>query len=83
MKTLRDKKVGEWEKVLKEAKKITVDYTGNIDMIDKELTDRAKAMHAQVDAILSESKKTLHQIKAVDLTKLQDQENIYQTNWSS
>ena len=73
-KTLRDKTVGEWEEVLEEAKKITADYTGTIDMIDKELADRAKAMHAQVDAILSQSKKTLQQIKAGNLTKLQDQE---------
>ena len=74
MKTLRDKKVREWENVLKEAQKITVDYTGNTDMIDKELVERAKEMHAQVDAILSKSKQILAQIKAVNLTKLQDQE---------
>ena len=74
MKTLRDKTVCEWEEVLKQAKTTTSEYVDNIDQLENKLKARAKDMHKQVDAILAKSQQTLNQMKAVGLTKLQDQE---------
>ena len=75
MKTLRDQTVGEWEGVLKQAKKMKTKYQSDIDGIGKELIARAKVMHKQVDNILVTSQKTLQQIKRFGLAKLQQQEN--------
>ena len=74
MKTLRDKTVCEWEESLEKAKKITTDFLENVDMIDKELAQMAKEMHKQVDVILYQSKRTLQQMRILNLTKLQKQE---------
>ena len=74
MKDLRDSTVGKWEEVLEQAKTITADFIGSIDAIEKELADRAKVMHKQVDCILAASKQTLQGMKASGLTKLRDQE---------
>ena len=74
MKFLRDKMVGEWEEVLKQAQTITVGYIGDIDKIEKDLLARAKNMHNQVEAILSKSQQTLQEMKADGLEKLQKQE---------
>ena len=74
MKFLRDKMVGEWEDVLKQAQTITAGYIGDIDKIEKDLLARAKDMHNQVEAILSRSQQTLKEMKADGLEKLQKQE---------
>ena len=74
MKTLRDKNFGEWEAVLKQAKKTTADYLCDIDEVSKELVARAKSMHEQVEAILAESQQTLQKIKESGLEKLKSQE---------
>ena len=74
MKTLRDQTVGDWEAVLKQAKQMTAEYQSDIDKVDKELVARAKEMHKQVDDILETSQKTLQQMKASGLAKLQQQE---------
>ena len=79
VKDFRDKTIIEWEDVLNEAKQITAHYCAKIDDIDTELKYRAKDMHAQVDAILSESRQTLQKIKTSGLDKLQKQEQ-YLTN---
>ena len=73
-KALRDQTVGQWEEVLKQAKRITTDYIANIDEIDTELKARAKEMQKQVDIILSQSQQVLQQLKASGLDKLRKQE---------
>ena len=74
MKTLRDKTVGEWEAVLKQAKAMTAGYQSDVDNVGMELVARAKEMHKLVDDILSTSQKTLQQMKVSGLAKLQQQE---------
>ena len=53
---------------------MTIDYQNQVDKVGKELVARAKEMHKQVDNILSTSQKTLQQMKASSLAKLQRQE---------
>ena len=74
MKTLRDHTVVEWEGVLQLAKTMTAEYQNGVEEIGKELVARAKEMHKQVDNILETSQKTLQQMKASGLAKLQQQE---------
>ena len=74
MKNLRDQTVGEWEAVLKQAKTITTEFQSEVDEVGKELVARAKELHKQVDNILLASQKTLQQMKASGLAKLQQQE---------
>ena len=74
MKVLRDSTVSQWEEVLKEAKKITVDFLGSINKTGNDLAARGREMHKQVDDILEQSQHTLQQIKNSGLAKLQEQE---------
>ena len=74
MKFLRDKTVGEWEEILKQAKRITVGYIDDIDKIEKDLLARAKDLHNQVEAVLSRSQIILKKMKADGLDKLKKQE---------
>ena len=74
MKMLRDVTVEEWEEVLKTAQGITTDFLGSIDELEKELVSRAKEMHREVEAILSQSQNTLQQMKTAGLAKLRRQE---------
>ena len=74
MKTIRDQTIEEWKEVFKQANTITAKFENDIDVINKELVARAKAMHKQVDDILATSQKILQQLKASNLPKLQQQE---------
>ena len=74
MKTLRDMTIHQWEESLEQVKKNTADYDHNIDKTDKELAARAKIMHQQVDAILSQSRQSLSEIRTSGLVKLQARE---------
>ena len=66
--------VNELEQVLKQAQAITAGYIDDIEKLEKDLEAHAKEMHKQVDIILSKSKMSLQQMKAVDLAKLQNHE---------
>ena len=73
-KALRDITIIAWEEVLNQARRITTDFLANIDDIDKELVARAEDMRKQVEVILSQSQKTLKQMKNSGLAKLLKQE---------
>ena len=64
----------EWEKVLTEAQEITSDFISDIDEVDKELDERERELHQRVNIILSDSRKTLQEMKASKLSILHDQE---------
>ena len=76
MKVLRDVTVVEWEEVLQQAKTITTDFLSDIDKIEKELQERAKEMHEQVENILSQSRRVLQEMKNSSLPMLQKQEKF-------
>ena len=82
MKTIRDQTIEEWEEVFTQANMITANFENNIDVISKELVARAKEMHKQVDDILATSQKTLQEIKASGLEKLQQQEKYLEAKLS-
>ena len=82
MKTIRDQTIEEWEEVFTQANMITAKFENNIDVISKELVARAKEMHKQVDDILATSQKTLQEIKASGLQKLQQQEKYLEAKLS-
>ena len=72
--TVRVNVVGQWEEQLIQAKKITLSYIEEVDKIDKDLVSRAKAIHKEVDNILSQARQTLSQMSKPCIDKLKEQE---------
>ena len=71
VKALREETVTEWENILKQATDITAEYLGNIDQIERELEEREKEMHKQVETILAQCRETFDAMKASGLAELQ------------
>ena len=64
----------EWQNLLKKAKQTTADFSDQIDGIERELEERAKVLHKEVEMILENNKAQLREMKMSMLAILQEQE---------
>ena len=71
---LESNELKEWQDLMKEATKVTSDFLGQVDGIEKELEERAKEFHKRVEEILEKYKNQLNQIKTSNLSILYKQE---------
>ena len=76
LKNLESIKVKEWQDLMIEAKKMTSDYLGQVDSIEKKLEERAKEFHTRVEEIKENYKKQLNELKISNLSILQKQEKM-------
>ena len=74
LKNLESNKLKEWQDLMIEAKKMTSDYLGQVDWIEKKLEERAKEFHTRVEEIKENYKKQLNELKTSNLDILQKQE---------
>ena len=74
LKNLESNVLREWQDLLIEARKVTSDFIGQVDGIEKELEGRAKEFHQRVEEIKENAKQKLQEIKTSNLAILQEQE---------
>ena len=66
----------EWQDLLIVARKVTSDFIGQVDWMEKELEERAKEFHHRVEEIKENYKKQLQEIKTSNLAILHEQEKM-------
>ena len=76
LKNLESNKLKEWQDLMIKAKKMTSDFSGQVDDIEKELEERAKEFHTRVEEIKETYKKQLNELKISNLNILQEQEKM-------
>ena len=76
LKNLESNKLKEWQDLMIEAKKMTSDFSGQVDEIEKELEERAKEFHTRIEEIKETCKKQLNELKILNLDILQEQEKM-------
>ena len=63
-----------WQNLMKEARKVTSDFLGQVNGIEKELEERAKEFHKRVEEIKENFKTQLNEMKTSNLAILHEQE---------
>ena len=76
LKNLESNKLKEWQDLMIQAKKMTSDFSGQVDDIENELEERAKEFHTRVEEIKETYKKQLNELKISNLNILQEQEKM-------
>ena len=76
LKNLESNKLKEWQDLMIKAKKMTSDFSCQVDEIEKELEERAKEFHTRVEEIKETYKKQLNELKISNLNILQKQEKM-------
>ena len=76
LKNLESNKLKEWQDLMIKAKKMTSDFSGQVDEIEKELEERAKEFHTGVEEIKETYKKQLNELKIWNLCILKEQEKM-------
>ena len=76
LKNLESNKLKEWQDLMIKAKKMTSDFSGQVDDTEKELEDKAKEFHTRVEEIKETYKKQLNELKISNLDILQEQEKM-------
>ena len=76
LKNLESNKLKEWQDLMIIAKKMTSDFSGQVDEIEKELEERAKEFHSKVEEIKETYKKQLNELRILNLAILQEQEKM-------
>ena len=76
LKNLESNKLKEWQDLMIKATKMTSDFSGQVDEIEKELEERAKEFHTRVEEIKETYKKQLNELKISNLDILQEQEKM-------
>ena len=76
LKNLESNKLKEWQDLMIKAKKMTSDFSGQVDEIEKELEERAKVFHTRVEEIKETYKKQLNELTISNLDILQKQEKM-------
>ena len=66
--------LNEWQNLMIEVRKMTSDFLGKVDGIEKELEERAKEFHKRVEEIKENYKKQLNELKTSNLAILHEQE---------
>ena len=74
LKNLESNVLREWQDLLIEARKVTSDFIGQVDGIEKKLEERAKEFHQRVEEIKENAKKQLQEMKTSNLAILHEQE---------
>ena len=76
LKNLESNKLKEWQDLMMKAKKMTSDFSGQVDEIEKRIEERAKEFHTRVEEIKETYKKQLNELKISNLDILQKQEKM-------
>ena len=76
LKNLESNVLKEWQDLMKEAKKMTYDFLGQVDGMEKELEERAKEFQRRVEEIKEIYKKQLNDMKLSNLAILKEQEKM-------
>ena len=73
---LESNKLKEWQDLMIEARKMTADFSVQVDGIEKELEERAKEFHQKVEEIKETYKTQLNAMKISNLAILREQEKM-------
>ena len=76
LKNLESNKLKEWQDLMIKAKKMTSDFSGQVDEIELELEERAKKFHTRVEEIKENFKKQLIELKISNIAILKEQEKM-------